>query len=650
MIQIGYKDYINRVHGCWLGKCIAGTIGAPYEGMKQLQNLSYDPSMIANMLPNDDLDLQILWLEVLEKKGVHFSSDDLAQAFFDRCPYAPGEYAIFKKNYQRGLRPPHTGAFNNPYYIEGMGCPIRSEIWACMAPGDPQLAARLAAEDGVLDHAGNSVYAEQFLAAAQALAFVEPDLDLCLDQALEVVPKDSRFYRMASDVARWYSPELPWQTVRERLLRDYGHPDCTNMFQNMGILLLAMRYGEIDFLKTTMIALNSGFDTDCTCASAGALLGIHYGATGLMNTYGFTDQRFKLGVNAKRPSDRICDLADDTARIGLLFNALNQKAKITGGPAAPLIAPAPSSPVRFEVDYMGSPAMALGEKRVVRLGCTNLTDKPMTGTLEAQAPEGWRVRIASPDQVLPPGERVCADVQVEVPSELPILYETNLLTVHFNTPGIDPPSCEIGVVGAAAWTLFGPFWKNIVEVPPLKIGESYFGHVAAGASSESATLDRVRDYHLNAFVDWDREYVSCEQAERVCRGENIGLEGIPAHTGEDRFAIGDLLGWQGPCIVYLIRRLFVPEGRTVNLQMGHSDAFRLWINGVMLAERNDPGWWTNENVHVLNVPLKKGENWVMIKLARRAEEAFFSLVFSKGGSCADHYADGGSYNPAIPPA
>ena len=143
-MYLGYKEYFDRVYGCWLGKCIAGTIGAPYEGMKELLEFEYDPSMIANMLPNDDLDLQILWLDVLEKKGTSFTSDDLAEVFLNCCPYAPGEYAVFKSNYSLGIHPPLCGQFNNRYYIEGMGSPIRSEIWACVAAGNPKLASTFA--------------------------------------------------------------------------------------------------------------------------------------------------------------------------------------------------------------------------------------------------------------------------------------------------------------------------------------------------------------------------------------------------------------------------------------------------------------------------------------------------------------------------
>jgi hypothetical protein len=112
MKQIDYAEYLDRTHGCWMGKCIGGAIGAPYEGAKELFHFEYNPEMIRNMIPNDDLDLQVLWLSVLEEKGIHFTSGDLADAFLNKCPYAPGEYAIFKKNYARGIHPPFSGSYN----------------------------------------------------------------------------------------------------------------------------------------------------------------------------------------------------------------------------------------------------------------------------------------------------------------------------------------------------------------------------------------------------------------------------------------------------------------------------------------------------------------------------------------------------------
>lgn len=108
MRKIAYKDYFDKVYGCMIGKCVSGTAGAPYEGMKQHLNLHFTAEEADTTLPNDDLDLQVLWLEVLEKKGICVTSDDLAEIFLERCPYCPGEYAVFKKNYRRHIHPPRS--------------------------------------------------------------------------------------------------------------------------------------------------------------------------------------------------------------------------------------------------------------------------------------------------------------------------------------------------------------------------------------------------------------------------------------------------------------------------------------------------------------------------------------------------------------
>ena len=148
--MLTYKQYLDKAYGCWLGKCVAGTIGAPYEGMKQLLHLSFRSEMIEKMLPNDDLDLQVLWLKVLEEKGIYTTGDDLAAAFSEYNVFWPGEYAWFKKNYDRGLRPPYTAKYENTFYNEGMGCPIRAEIWGLIVPGNPAIAADLCVMDGTL--------------------------------------------------------------------------------------------------------------------------------------------------------------------------------------------------------------------------------------------------------------------------------------------------------------------------------------------------------------------------------------------------------------------------------------------------------------------------------------------------------------------
>ena len=659
MRSIDYRRYLDKVFGCWMGKCVAGTIGAPYEGAKELFDFEYNPSIIENMLPNDDLDLQVLWLSVLETQGIYFTSDDLAEAFLTRCRYAPGEYAIFKKNYSRGLHPPVSGAFNNRYYIQGMGCPIRSEIWGCIAVGNPRLAADLAAKDGVLDHAGASVYAEQFLSALEAAAFFEHDLDKLVDIGLSVIPPDSGTARLITDTREWCKASGDWRYVRSKVIRHYGHPDCTNMFQNIGITLLSLYFGEGDFLKTVMTALNCGFDTDCTCATAGAILGIIEGADAMMSKYGFTDQGFVLGVDAPRRSDRVLHLAEDTCRMGIYFaEHLSAEVRVENAPEPPVIAPPAVPPVLISVEYDGIPAIGIGDTRRVSIVFSNTTKNAIAGTATLDIPQGWLVDASSTTVGLTAGETASWNVAISVPEDIEVLQETNLLTARFAVDGGDTIAYRFGLIGAAVWQVFGPFWQNRVDMPHLELSEKYYAHIPGSNDNEYA--DNVRAYHLNTSVDIGREYMTLDECVSgfECNGNpetpphndpkppnDAAREGLLVNTYEDRICVNDLVGFQGPCAVYMVRRLICPEDRTVGILIGHTDAYKLWINGQLVSERDNVDWWTAENAHIHKFPLAKGENTIVARLARRSDKADFSLIFCKSGSCSPHYTDFASRNP-----
>ncbi len=640
MISLSYETYLDKVFGCWLGKCISGTIGMPYEGMKQLMELEYSPALIADMVPNDDLDLQVLWLDVLEKKGHHFTSLDLAEGFFNQCPYAMGEYAIFKKNYGRHIAPPYSGSYNNDYYLEGMGCPIRAEIWACIAPGDPALAASCAAKDGILDHAGNSVYAEQFIAAMEAQAFIENDWEKCIEVALEHIPQDAKITRLIHDTQKWCRQFKDWRETRAMILRHYGHPDCTNLFQNIGITLLSMYYGGNDFIDTTMIAVNCGFDTDCTCATAGSILGIIVGGKELMRQYDLKDQGYKLDVHVNRRSNLLFDLAEDTCKMGLEFSSLNQVVTLTNPPQYTPI-PKPALPdITLEVQYDGDPVIGIGDSHTLTIIASNHSDNVVNGILRLLMPDGWLSGKAEDRITLQPNTAIEVPVTLTVPDTIHALPESNPVEAVFE---VDNGNCYthlFGLAGATVWLVYGPYWENIVTVPPLEIGESYYKHLGK-VEGEGASLDRVRDYHVSAFVDSEKEYLSLDALDTRSEpmGERINLY-------RDKFSVSDLFGWQGPCVVYLVRKFTCPDDRTVYAQIGYTDAFKAALNGKLIAERDNSAWWTAENVHVPGVQLKKGENILVLRLVRHSDKADFSIIFSDAGTCAHHYIDLVSLNPS----
>jgi len=280
-VRIGAAEYRDKVFACWLGKNIGGTLGAPYECRKELQHLTFYDPLPSKSAPNDDLDLQLAWLKCLEDRGVDITCGDLADywvKFLSAYPW--NEYGFCRRNLGRGLRPPISGCFEN-YYIDEMGSPIRSEIWACAAPGDPQLAAALAWHDAVLDHAGGEgVHGEMFWAALESAAFVVGEPKTLIQIGLAMIPIWSRISRVVRDVVWCHDNGVAWEDCRERILRSFGHHNPCHAPQNHGFTILGWLYGA-DFGDKLCKAVNCGFDTDCTGATLGSVLGLLGGTAGI---------------------------------------------------------------------------------------------------------------------------------------------------------------------------------------------------------------------------------------------------------------------------------------------------------------------------------------------------------------------------------
>jgi len=274
VIRIGRKEYRDKVLACWLGKNIGGTLGMPWEGRRHTHAFSFYEPVPTTPLPNDDLDLQLVWLKMMEDTGVDPSVRifaDYWSRYAERYPW--NEYGFFMRNFERGLRPPVAGCFEN-YFIDEMGSPIRSEIWACLHPGDPDEAARMAWKDSCVDHSGGEgMYGEMFWAAAEAAAFIEKDLHTLIRIGLNVIPCSSHVARAIREAVWCHENGISWGEARERIHTIFGGVQPCNAVPNHGFEIIGLLYGR-DFGDCLCKAVNCGYDTDCTGATLGSFLGI----------------------------------------------------------------------------------------------------------------------------------------------------------------------------------------------------------------------------------------------------------------------------------------------------------------------------------------------------------------------------------------
>jgi ADP-ribosylglycohydrolase len=280
-IIIGRNEYRDKVFACWLGKNIGGTLGAPWECPRHTHALEFYDPMPSKAAPNDDLDLQLIWLKLLEDEGIDPALPLFAE-YWSRygAAYPWNEYGFCMRNYSRGLRPPISGCFEN-YFVDEMGSPIRSEIWACLHPGDPQTASRMAWKDSAVDHAGGEgTYGEMFWAAVESAAFVEKDPMTLIRLGLNMIPVSSHIARSIKEVVWCYENGKTWGVARERIHSRFGHLQPCNAIPNHGFTIIGWLYGK-DFGDKLCKAVNCGYDTDCTGATLGSLLGILNGTAGI---------------------------------------------------------------------------------------------------------------------------------------------------------------------------------------------------------------------------------------------------------------------------------------------------------------------------------------------------------------------------------
>lgn len=284
-----------------MGKNIGGTLGAPFEWKRQVNNVNfYVQELHDEPLPNDDLDIQLLWLIAMEETGIDIDSKVLAEYWQLYVTPHWVEYGTAKINMKSGLMPPLCGIMNNDFK-DSCGAFVRSEIWACIAPGCPEIAARYAYEDAIIDHGnGEGMYAEIFCATLESSAFVIRDINKLIDIGLSYIPDNCGVAEAIKCAVKSFKSGKNWLEARDEILSKYRGEIHPEMFggliggiskeesekgfrngrigydapSNIGMLIIGLLYGEGDFSKAITTTVNCGEDTDSTAATCGSILGI----------------------------------------------------------------------------------------------------------------------------------------------------------------------------------------------------------------------------------------------------------------------------------------------------------------------------------------------------------------------------------------
>lgn len=270
------NELYDKVCACWMGKNIGGTLGGPLEGRMELLDIKGYTNTFVSAVENDDLDLQLVNLHCIEQNAGRADSRLLSREWLEHVHFEYDEYGHALTNMRRGLSAPLSGCCNN-FFTDCMGSPIRSEIWAVLCAGNPDLAAYYAYQDACVDHAGGEgVYGEIFFAVLESMAFYETDKFSLIGRALSYLPETSAVRKAVELLLTRFRAGDSWTQARQAIIDAFGRDNFTYAPVNIAFTLVGWLYEE-GFTRQMLITVNCGYDTDCTVATLGSLLGILYG-------------------------------------------------------------------------------------------------------------------------------------------------------------------------------------------------------------------------------------------------------------------------------------------------------------------------------------------------------------------------------------
>ncbi len=620
MKTIKYSDYYDKALGCWLGKSIGGACGALSENNKDILHYTLDNVFPDTIPPNDDLDLQVLWLlDLLEKKGTELISYDFAKSFAEHNICLANEYATAIKNIQGAIMPPYSGVFANDYFKNSMGCPIRSEIWAVVAPYSFETVKKYVVMDGSVDHDSESIYAEVFNAVMESAAFFEDDLKTLVNIALTQIPENSLCGQVARLSLDCYEKGKSWEQARAQIIINFGAQDASYSVVNIGLTLISLLYGEKDFTKTLLYAVNGGFDTDCTAATALSLLGIIVGGENIpefwLNKIG---EELVVGtVDLPCPYKTIKSFTEASCRAGLSFQEEGLlDVEITDIPegVTPSLPKSNKKEITLFADYEGEPSIGIGESKEVYISITNNVDTKICNSLKITPPESLTCQYDCGEIEINPKETAKIKVVFSAKDNLEFFPIDLISKVSFGDESID-----VGLCGAFVMKMVGPFWDNYDTT--LYDSNPYNERKQQKPSGEEDTRAM-----FSGFVNINKEYIDEDFAnlEDIINGKtDAPCKTVNLHG--DIFDLENHITYKGPACVYLVYDFDSEKDVWGNYHFGNTAPFKVWENGKLIVENDIHCSWTPYNV---NVPayVKKGRNRIIFKIMRN--DAFrFSFCY-----------------------
>ena len=326
--KISRDELRDKISGYWIGQCVGNYLGFPFEGtyledpipvlIDRYYQYGDAPELHINSdlrgycktvaywmegaFSDDDTDIEFVTLHGVEKYGLDINYSEITEMWklhINRKIWCANRTA--RNLMTNGLIPPATGSkINNPdwYQIDPQ---LVNEIWSVFYPGMVNKSAERAEWGARITSDDWGTHPTIAYAVMYSAAFFENDVNQLVALAMKFIPGDSPFHEGMKDIIEWRKLHDDWRTTRKLIFDkyyryskgDYSAPVSDVSSLSNGLMgIMAILYGDGDFVKTAGIAVSAGIDCDNQAATCAGLIAVMNGGSSI-------PERLTLGMSEK---------------------------------------------------------------------------------------------------------------------------------------------------------------------------------------------------------------------------------------------------------------------------------------------------------------------------------------------------------------
>lgn len=346
-LKISKSEYVQRIRAMWIGQIVGVQMGLQFEhkpaAVKDIRG--YPQSILNELTKNggstvdDDWYYEMCALSGFEKYGYDMTVEELGDVWvqFNMGTFGSAYYT------RHALLNGHRGAdagfprYNRMWFT--VGNQNRSDLYAMLTPGMPNLTAKISRNLGHINSYAEGTDGGVLIGGIESIAFYENNIQKAVEKAVLLLDPSSPHRQCTERIIKMYKEGKTWREAAEYVESFWGieYPGTNSAVWNAGFALVAMYYGEGDFWRSVNIGYQASdySDADCSAANVTTVLAAMYGMDIIPKEllppindrikgdhYGF--------MKLTPPVDEsITELSERTAKIGLAMLEANG-AKIKG--------------------------------------------------------------------------------------------------------------------------------------------------------------------------------------------------------------------------------------------------------------------------------------------------------------------------------